>query len=95
MTPMGKRTDYHREYYRKNAETLSERKQDERDNFDQATTYWRQKILYKRELPWLIKNIPEAIVERARVEYEKILDLYEPEEVEKKTNVSTKRKVKK
>jgi hypothetical protein len=86
---MEKRTDYHRSYYRANAETLSERKQEERDNFDQATTYWRQRNLFNRDLPWLIKNIPESIVERARVAYEKVLALHEPECVEKKTNVST------
>jgi hypothetical protein len=92
---MKKRTDYHREYYRENAEALSERKQEERDNFDQATTYWRQKKLFNRDLPWLLKGIPDAIVERARVAYEKVLAQYEPDAVEKKPRVSTKRKAKK
>ncbi|MDD3276979.1 MAG: hypothetical protein PHP93_08025 [Kiritimatiellales bacterium] len=89
---MSKRRDYHRGYYQENAEALSERKQEERDNFDRATTYWRQKKLLNRDLPWLIKGIPDAIVERARVAYDKVLAQYEPETVEKKALVSTRRK---
>lgn len=94
---MSRRREYHREYYRQNSETLSDRKQEERDNFDQATTYWRQKMLFKREMPFLITKIPPAIVERARVAYEKVLAQYEPEpeEVAKKSNVSTGRKARK
>jgi hypothetical protein len=94
---MSKRREYHREYYRENSETLSERKQQERDHFDQATSYWRQKMLFNREMPGLIAKVPPAIVERARLAYEKVLDQYEPdaEEVAKKSNVSTGRKAKK
>ncbi len=94
---MSKRREYHREYYRANSAELSERKQEERDNFDQATSYWRQKMLLNREMPFLIAKIPPAIVERARKAYEKVLAQYEPEpgEVAKKSNVSTGRKGKK
>jgi hypothetical protein len=94
---MSKRREYHREYYRTNATELAERKQEERDNFDQATSYWRQKMLFNREMPGLIAKIPPAIIERARKAYEKVLDQYEPEseEVAKKSNVSTGRKRKK
>jgi hypothetical protein len=94
---VSKRQEYHREYYRTNAAELAERKQEERDNFDQATSYWRQKMLFKREMPGLIAKIPPAIVERARKAYEKVLAEYEPEpeEVAKKANVSTGRKARK
>jgi hypothetical protein len=92
---MSKRREYHREYYRANSAELAERKQEERDHFDLATSYWRQKSLLKRDLPWLIAKVPPAIVERARVAYEKVLAQHEPEEVAKKSNVSTGRKARK
>ena len=94
---MSTRRAYHRDYYRTNSDTLSDRKQEERDNFDQATSYWRQKMLFNREMPFLIAKIPPAIVERARKAYEKVLAQYEPEpgEVAKKANVSTSKKARK
>jgi hypothetical protein len=92
---MSKRQEYHREYYQANSAELSERKQQERDHFDLAMSYWRQKSLFNRELPGLIARVPPAIVERARVAYEKVLAQHEPEQVAKKSNVSTGRKRKK
>lgn len=86
---MSKRTDYHRDYYRANAPKLSERKQEERDRFERATSYWRHKLCFGRELPWLIKDVSPDVVERARAEYQKVLDLHEPDDVEKNKHVST------
>jgi hypothetical protein len=86
---MSKRTDYHRNYYRENREALAERKQEQRDQFERATSYWRQRLCFGRECKWLLHDVPEATVDRARVEYEKVLDQHEPASVEKKRSVST------
>jgi len=76
-----KRTEYHREHYAKNSTKLSARKQQSRDDFDLATSYWRQKLVFKRDMPNLIAKVSDSIVERARVDYEKVLDQYEKEDV--------------
>ena len=78
---MSNRTEYQREYYARNAEKRASEKQQARDDFDLATTYWRQKMLFGNDMPNLIARISEPIVERARIAYEKVLAEYEPEDV--------------
>ena len=85
-----KRTKFHREYYQENSEKLSERKQQQRDDFDLATSYWRQCFVCSRAMPQLIAKVPDSIVERARIKYElMLLKDYGPDSVEKMHNVST------
>lgn len=87
---MSERRGYYREYYRRNCEKLSERKQDERDSFDRATSYWRQCFVLGRDLRWLIASVPDNVIERARVDYEVLLvKEYGPAAVAKMRAVST------
>ena len=87
---MKKRTDYHRDYYRENKEQLSERKQQQRDDIEKATSYWRQCFVCGRDLRWLISQVPDSIVEAARTKYEAmLLKEYGAAAVEKMRAVST------
>lgn len=80
---MKKRTEYNRSYYAQHSEKRAAQKQESRDDFDKATSYWRQKLLFNNEMPNLIARVSAEIVKRARVDYEKVLARYEPEGVVK------------
>jgi hypothetical protein len=75
------RTKYHREYYRGHSERLAEKKAEERDRFDQCVSYWRQKVLFGREIAGLKAGCSEELIDRARVYYEKLLKEPVEEEV--------------
>ena len=58
--------------HEQNKEKLSENRSQWNSDFDLAMSFWRQQILFKRDIPNLIANVSEEIVEKARVKYEKV-----------------------
>lgn len=94
LIPPACRRAYQRDYHATHCEEAAERKELERYRREKARTYWRTKILLKREMPLLLKGVSAEIIEQERLAYLALLDeecevIYTPPDVVRKRNVTT------
>lgn len=92
--PAVSRQAYHRQYHAEHREEAALRKGDERDRRDRCRSYWYARLVLGREMPALIRDVSEELLESERLAYLALLDepcevVHVPADVVKLRNVTT------
>lgn len=83
------RRKYQRDYHENHREEAAERKAEERNRRERCRSYWYAKLILKRDMSMLIKDVSPTMLEQERVKYLSLLDepcevIHSPPEVVRK-----------